>query len=74
MPIEEMKRIVDDGLSHKLLWGTDMCIPKHFYPNEDMVEYYQNKLNAFKSVCTAEQFAQVTYLNAAKLFNLKITD
>lgn len=74
MPIDDMKILIDMGFSHKLLWGTDMCIPKHFYPNEDMVEYYLRKLNAFKSVCTVEEFVQVTFRNAAKLFNLKITD
>lgn len=69
MPIDDMKILMGRGLSHKLLWGTDMCIPKHFYPDEDMLNYYQHKLNAFESICTEDQFAQVTFLNAAKLFN-----
>lgn len=70
MQVDDMKRLLDEGLSHKLLWGTDMCIPKHFYPEQDMTEYYMTKLNAFKNVSTVEQFTQVTFLNAAKLFNL----
>lgn len=72
MPIEDMKAFCDAGLSHKLLWGTDMCIPKHFYPNEDMVEYYLRKLDSFKRICTKDQYDQVTFLNAAKLFDLPI--
>lgn len=72
MPIEDMKAFCDAGLSHKLLWGTDMCIPKHFYPNEDMVKYYLRKLDSFKHICTKEQYEQVTFLNAAKLFDLPI--
>lgn len=68
MPISDMERFISVGLSHKLLWGTDMCIPIHFFPQEDMVNYYSNKLNAFKKVCTLEQFDQVTFKNAAKLF------
>lgn len=72
MPIGDMRRIVQAGLSHKLLWGTDMCIPRHFYPDEDMVEYYQRKLNAFRGACSREQFEQVVFRNAKELFKLEI--
>jgi hypothetical protein len=48
-----------------------MCIPKYFYPEEDLESYYRRKLNDFKEVCSTEQFEQVTYKNAMKLFNLK---
>lgn len=74
MPIEDMRKLINEGLSHKLLWGTDMCIPKHFFPEEDMAEYYQHKLASFQKVCTHEQFEQVTLRNAAKVFNIQITD
>lgn len=74
MQIDDMKRLLDEGLSHKLLWGTDMCIPKHFYPEQDMMEYYRRKLNAFKNISTIEQYAQVTYRNAANLFDLQISE
>lgn len=70
MPIEHMKMFVDSGLSKKLLWGTDMCIPKHFSRSLDMAMYYSSKLQAFREVCTSEQFKQVTHNNAIKLFNL----
>lgn len=74
MPIDDMKQLVKQGLSHKLLWGTDMCIPKHFYPQEDMATYYQHKLDAFRRVCSYNQYEQVTFKNAARLFNLQLTD
>lgn len=70
MPIEDMKAFCDAGLSHKLLWGTDMCIPQYFYPEEDMVTYYKRKLDAFRNVCSEDQYNNVTYLNAKKIFNL----
>lgn len=70
MPIEHMKMFVDSGISHKLLWGTDMCIPKQFYPNEDMKDYYLRKLNSFRNVCEKEDFDNVTYRNAIKLFKI----
>lgn len=70
MPVEHMKRFVDAGLSYKLLWGTDMCIPKLFFPEDDMKEYYLRKLHAFEAVCSQEQLELVTFKNAAMLFDL----
>ena len=70
MSVDEMKLFIDDRLSHKLLWGTDMCIPRHFYPNIDMQQYYIGKINAFRNVCTPKQFEQVTCDNALKVFGL----
>ena len=71
MPLQQMSAICNAGLSNKLLWGTDTCIPKYFYPEKDLESYYLRKLNDFKEVCSTEQFEQVTYKNAMKLFNLK---
>lgn len=70
MPIDDMKRLICEGFSNKLLWGTDMCIPKHFNKHLDMVAYYKAKLQAFREVCTLEQYEQVSFNNAIKLFNL----
>lgn len=70
MPVEHMSMFMKCGLSEKLLWGTDMCIPKHFNRNLDLAAYYRSKLLAFREVCTSEQYKQVTYNNAIKLFNL----
>lgn len=70
MPVEDMQKLMQLGLSHKLLWGTDMCIPHHFYPNENLSDYYQRKLDAFNNNSTQSQFEQVTFRNAKKLFNI----
>lgn len=70
MPINDMARFTSRGLEQKLLWGTDMCIPKHFYPNQDMQIYYSEKLEVFKKSCTLPQFEHITFLNAVKLFKL----
>lgn len=70
MPIEHMKMFVNNNLSEKLQWGTDMCIPKHYNRKLDIATYYQSKLLAFREVCTREQYEQVTCRNAIKLFNL----
>ena len=70
MPIEDMMSFLDAKLPHKLLWGTDMCIPQYFFPHKNLTEYYIEKLKGFKSLCSKEQFSLVTYKNASQLFNL----
>lgn len=70
MAVEEMKAFLDAGLENKLLWGTDMCIPKYFYPEIILHNYYMEKLSAFNKVCTPEQYKRVTFMNAASVFNL----
>ena len=72
MTIEEMKAYIDEGLCNKLLWGTDMCIPKFFQPEIDLEVYYKKKLYAFSKICRTEQYEQVTYFNALKVFNIEI--
>lgn len=70
MPIGHMKMFMESCLSDKLLWGTDMCIPKHFNRGLNMAKYYRSKLQIFRDVCSLEQYEQVTRRNAIKLFNL----
>ena len=72
MPLCDMNQIVDSGLSDKLLWGTDMCVPSYFDPNLDLATYYQNKVISFRNSCSEEAFNKVTWRNAAKLFDLEI--
>ncbi|MDE5882633.1 MAG: amidohydrolase [Muribaculaceae bacterium] len=70
MPIDHMKVFIKEGLYNKLLWGTDMCIPKYFYPKQDMAKYYINKLESFRRICSPRQFEYVTSLNAKRLFKI----
>lgn len=70
MPIPDMQQIISSGLSHKLLWGTDMCIPAHFYPNADMREYYKWNLTELSKICSAAEYELITYRNACKIFNI----
>lgn len=71
MPIEDMKFFVDKGLSMKLLWGTDMCIPKYYQRNINMADYYSKKLRLLREVCSQEQYDQITLMNAKVLFYLQ---
>lgn len=71
MPITHIKNFIESGLSHKLLWGTDMCIPKYFYPSYDMVKYYQRRLAELADICSSKQYQQITCENSMKTFNIK---
>lgn len=70
MPIPDMQQIISSGLSHKLLWGTDMCIPAHFYPNADMREYYKWNITELKKICSDVEFDYITLHNSCKIFNI----
>lgn len=72
MPVGDMQQIIKSGISNKLLWGTDMCIPMYFNPNIVLATYYNIKLAKFRKCCSEEVFNNVTCRNAAKLFDLKI--
>lgn len=68
--VKEIVIFLQNGFSNRILWGTDMCIPKYFYPAEDMYKYYKNKLDAFRKVSSIEQYEQVTFKNAIRLFDI----
>lgn len=70
MPVNQMAVFIKKTSHSKLLWGTDMCIPKHFFPEQEMKQYYFNKLDALRKICNQDQFDCVTYFNAKKLFKL----
>ena len=67
MPIEHMKLFIENSLSEKLLWGTDMCIPLHFEHSIDLTAYYQQKLISFRSISTQEQYENVICNNIIRL-------
>lgn len=70
MPIDEMKKFIENGLCNKLLWGTDMCIPKHFFPKINLESYYMEKISAFRAISTEDEFNQVTHRNAMRVFKI----
>lgn len=71
MPIDHMQIVIKNGLSSKLLWGTDMCIPNYYNPNINLQYYYNNKLSALWSICNDEKdFSNITFKNAIKVFQI----
>lgn len=72
MPIDYMKTILENGFAHKLLWGTDMCIPQYYFPEISMTEYYLRKLNLFRTCCSEDIYNAVTFTNAQKLLGIDL--
>lgn len=70
MDVDSMLTCINSGFAKKLLWGTDMCIPLHFYPQVNLADYYRNKLDAFRRSCFIEDFNSVVFFNACRLFNI----
>ncbi len=70
MPMEHIQFIVEQGLSGKLLWGTDLCIPNYFNPMTDLEKYYIDRLENLRKICTQSQFNDITFSNAVKILNL----
>lgn len=67
MPIEDIAKFLHGGYDKKLLWGTDMCIPHHFFPKENLTEYYKRKLQNVKCLCSQEQFESITFKNTVRI-------
>lgn len=70
MPIDDIKTLIRNGLTSKILWGTDMCIPQYFFSEENMIKYYNIKLDKFRKICNKEQFEIIISKNAMKVFNI----
>lgn len=68
MPIENIRKLCDEGLSERVLWGSDYPINKHYYPQTDAREYYLNLIRQLKETISAEDFELVTHTNFERLF------
>lgn len=71
MTIDNMSKFLENKLYKKLLWGTDMFIPKFFHPDLNMEVYYTLKLSSLKRICPIKVFEYVTYKNAKSIFKIE---
>ena len=74
MPIEHICMLCDENLSDRVLWGSDYPIPKFYYPDKDMKDYYLTLIQQLKETIKAEDFEKITYTNLKKLFGLLFSD
>lgn len=59
MPLEHLAELCQRGLSHKILWGTDIPIQKYYNRSENLIDYYQNRLRELKTAITIEQYETI---------------
>ena len=68
MPTDNIKKLCDENLSDRVLWGTDYPIPKHYYPDKDMKDYYLTLIQQLKETIKSEDFEKITCKNFKNLF------
>ena len=69
MPMEHVGMLCYDGLADRILWGTDYPIPRYFYPNKNMIDYYLGLLEQLKTLVSNEDFKRITQMNFNRLFS-----
>lgn len=68
MPTEHILELCEAGFVDRILWGTDYPIPKHFYPDRNMKEYYMGLVMELKRSVSEENFEKITHKNFECLF------
>lgn len=68
MPTENIVKLCKEGLTDRVLWGSDYPIPKYHYPGTDMKKYYLGLVNELQSRIDEESFRKITEQNFSKIF------
>ena len=63
VPASNVVRLCKEGLSDRIIWGTDYPIPRYYFPEKDMKEYYKELVDDLKSAVSAEDYERITYKN-----------
>lgn len=65
---ENVVSLVREGLSDRILWGTDYPIPRYFYPHDDMTAYYHKELSLLSGIIPEDDFNKIAGDNFNKIF------
>lgn len=71
MPLDNIVRLCREGLSTRVLWGTDYPIIKYYYHSEDIKAYYLDLVCQLKHSIDQYDFDSITYQNFEQIFNTK---
>ncbi len=71
VPVDNIVKLCNAGLSSRVLWGTDYPIPKYYYENLDMTRHYTDIVEALQASICQEDFSKITYSNFAERFGLE---
>ena len=69
MSTEDIVALCKERLVDRILWGTDYPIPKYFYPNCNMIDYYLNLVMELKKRTSESDFTKITQTNFERLFS-----
>lgn len=70
MPVENIVKLCDEGLSDRVLWGSDYPIFGYYDQSRSLVDIYAEKLAQLQAAISSESFLAITSGNAVRLFNL----
>ena len=68
MPTENIKRLCDEKLSERVLWGTDYPIPRYYFPDKNMKAYYLELVYKLKVAVGLDDFENIIHHNYVRLF------
>ena len=68
MLTEQIRKLCNEKLSNRVLWGTDYPIIRYYYPAIDMKTYYLDLLQSLRSSVRPDEFELISEINIGKLF------
>ena len=67
-PVENVKELIRNDFSDRVLWGTDYPIQRAYYKDADQKQLYLKRLDEVRSVMFDMVFDKLTYINFNQLF------
>ena len=68
---ENVVKLCDEGLSDRILWGTDYPIPRYFYPETDMKLYYEGLQQSLQKSVSQADYAKITSENFFRCYEVE---
>ena len=67
-PVENIKELIRNDFSDRVLWGTDYPIQRAYYKDSDQEQLYLKRLDEVRSVMFDMAFDKLTDINFNRLF------
>ncbi len=59
MPLENVAKLCLSGLANRILWGTDIPIPKYYDPAENLVNYCRERLKKMRQMLNCNDYKTI---------------
>ena len=67
-PLKDILLLIHEGFEDRVLWGTDYPIPRYYYRDYPMKDYYMRLIMQLKKNLSDRQFLKITENNFALVF------